>query len=363
MTGMKPKAVRFHAHNFAWHRVWYEQALSLLIAMAIFVSPALAATRFENRGLYMRSAEPQVTTTYTVSLSYMTPDEPVGALDMQFCTSPIPDEPCIAPQGLDVSQAVLSNQTGETGFTISTQTQSHIVLSRAPSMITGAGSASSYTFDNIVNPRYTATAFSIRMKSHSTTDTSGPRIDFGSVTGTVTYGIVIETQVPPTLVFCLAEQVSEDCTSTNDTFYNDMGELSPTSTLTAQSQMAVGTNATGGFAITANGTPMAAGTSVIDSPTTPTESRQGTNQFGINLVANTLPAIGGDPEGIWTNAVPMADYGTPNRYKYVPGDVVAFSPNVSLMRKFTVSYIVNSDKNLRPGVYSTTITYIASGRF
>ena len=127
--------------------------------------------------------------------------------------------------------------------------------------------------------------------------------------------------------------------------------------------MAVGTNASGGFAITVYGTPPAAGTSVIDTPSTPTASQPGTNQFGINLVQNTLPAIGSDPEGVWANAQPTSDYGQPNKYKYTSGDVVASSPNVSLMKKFTVSYIFNSSPTLRAGVYTTTINYIASGQF
>ena len=179
----------------------------------------------------------------------------------------------------------------------------------------------------------------------------------------MTNDIVIETQVPPMLIFCLAEVVEENCTDTNDNFYTDMGDLDSGATLTAQSQMAVGTNATSGFVITANGDPPAAGTNVIDGLTVPTASRQGANQFGINLVANNSPVVGSDPEGTWTNAIPSAGYDTPNLYKYVSGDEVAFSPNVSLMKKFTVSYIVNSRENLRPGVYTTTITFIASGRF
>jgi hypothetical protein len=142
-----------------------------------------------------------------------------------------------------------------------------------------------------------------------------------------------------------------------------MGELAADSTLIAYSQMAVGTNATGGFAITANGSSMSAGTKVIDPISTPTPSQQGTNQFGINLVENNDPAVGSDPVGPFANAVASADYGIPNQYKYVSGDVVAYSPNVSLMKKFTVSYIVNSSPSLKAGVYTTTMTYIASGRF
>ncbi|MCU1441831.1 MAG: hypothetical protein JWP85_2828 [Rhodoglobus sp.] len=333
----------------------------MFFALIIFALPVSAqALRFEQRGLYMNSSTPGATTFYTLSFRYMSPAI-VGSVDMQYCIDPIPYHPCVAPPGLDVSHAVISSQTGETGFSISTQTSNHIVISRTPTLM--ASGDSSYKFDNIVNPTDTNQSFSVRLRSHGSDDATGPQIDFGSVKGQVVNGIEIQTQVPPMLIFCLAEAVDNDCATSNDNYYTDMGQLKADSTLTAQSQMMVGTNATAGFAITANGTPMAAGTSVIDAPSTPTVSKQGTNQFGINLVANSSPAVGSDPNGVYANAVPAVDYGIPNQYKFVSGDVVAYSPNVTLMKKFTVSYVVNSREDLRPGVYSTTITYIASGRF
>ncbi len=334
--------------------------MALLLALFIFVMPASAAMRFQERSLYINSSEPGATTSYTVSFRYMSP-QPVGSVDMLICTDPIPYHACVTPPGFDASNAVLGSQSGETGYSIQSQSTNHIVLTRLPSMIMGGGS--SYTFDNIVNPTDTSQSYSIRLRSHATTDATGPQIDFGSVRGQVTNGVTLETQVPPMLIFCVAEEVFDNCTGTNETNYADMGQLSSRSTLLAQSQMAAGTNASGGFVITANGSSLSAGTNVIDSPSTPTESVQGTNQFGINLVANNAPSVGSDPEGEWANAIPSPDYSIPNRYKYASGDVVAYSPNVSLMKKFTVSYIVNSSESLRAGVYSTTITYIASGRF
>ena len=339
-----------------------EELIALLLVAVIFVVPAGASTRFEHRSLFMNSTVPAATTSYRLSLDYMTPKE-VGSLDMLFCESPIPYEPCVVPEGLDVSGAKLVKQTGETGFAITTINKNHIILSRTPQMIGASGSSSAYTFDNIKNPTDEGRAFSIRLRSHSSTNATGPQIDFGSVRGQVGDGLVLETQVPPMLIFCVAGQVSEDCTETDDTYFTDMGNLSENSTLTAQSQMAVGTNATGGFVITANGTPLAAGTSVIDGLETPTDSRKGQNQFGINLVENNQLNIGNNPEGEWANAEPLPDYAQPNKYKYVSGDVVASSQSVSLVRKFTVSYIVNVNPDLRAGVYTTTINYIASGRF
>ena len=358
---MQQKLYKFRALAHNWRFVFTEEMLALLLAVFVFTLPAGATTRLTDRMLFMQSNEPGATTNYTISFNYMTPSD-IGSIDLLFCNSPIPYDPCVTPTGLDISGAVLTNQAGETGYSISTHTSNHIVLSRLPSPVTTA-TAASYTLSNIVNPTDQSQPFSIRLRTHEAATTNGAHVDFGSVRGQVGSGVVLETQVPPMLIFCLAEEVQDNCDGTNENYYKDMGELTADQTLVARSQMAVGTNASGGFAITVYGTPPTAGTSVIDAPSVPTASQPGTNQFGINLVQNTAPAIGDDPEGIWANAQPTSGYGQPNMYKYASGDVVASSPNVSLMKKFTVSYILNASPNLKAGVYTTTINYIASGRF
>jgi hypothetical protein len=269
----------------------------------------------------------------------------------------------VTPTGLDITNAVLSAQDGETGFSISNHDDKRITLSRPSTIIAGAGTASKYTLSNIVNPTDTSKSFSIRLTSHSSTDATGPHINFGSIKGQVGDGITIETQVPPMLIFCAARTVEIGCTDTDGTYFTDMGNLSESTTLTAQSQMAAGTNATGGFAITVSGNPMTAGTNVIDGISNPSSSRPGTNQFGINLVENSEIGVGLDPEGTWANATPTSNYAQENLFTYNSGDVVAESANVSLMKKFTVSYVVNVNRSLRAGVYTTTINFIASGRF
>jgi len=344
--------------------LWTEELIALLLVVLVFVSPTSAVIRFANRSLLMTSTVPSATTSYTISFQYTSPVA-VGSVDLLFCEDPIPYLPCVPPPGLSVLNATLGTQTGETGFAIdpATHTSNHMTLTRTSATVPITSSMSSYRFDGVVNPADPTKAFAIRMRSHESLDASGPQIDVGSVRGQVTNSIYLETQVPPMLIFCLAQQVEENCTGTDDTYFKDMGELNSTSTVTAQSQMAVGTNASAGFVITANGDPPSAGTTTIDGMTTPTASRPGTNQFGINLVANTSPAIGENPQGPFTNAVPSAGYGVADQYKYVSGDTVAYSPNVSLMRKFTVSYVLNASPSLKPGVYSTTITFVASGRF
>lgn len=330
------------------------------LLVTLVMSPIASAMRLQERSIYMNSSSAGAETYHIVSWRYMSPD-PVGSVELLYCDDPIPYHPCDIPDGLDVSSAVLSDQLGETGFSISAISANRIVLTRIPTVPTAP--KSSYRLDGIINPTTSDTAFALRLKTFASTDATGPQIDFGSMRAQITEPVEIATQVPPMLIFCLSRVVSENCVTTDDTYYTDMGELRPDSTLTAQSQMAVGTNASAGFIITAHAAPLSAGTNVIDSLDEPTPSQQGANQFGINLVSNLLPAIGSDPEGTWANAVPSPDYSQPNRYVFRSGDVVAYSPNVSLMKKFTVSYIVNSSPDLRAGVYTTTVNYIASGRF
>jgi hypothetical protein len=361
---MREYIYRYHGTTLSWHVIAREIIVVVFfLAILLIAVPASSATvgmRFDDRGLYMSNASPDEVSSYTVSFKYMTLAE-VGSFDLLFCIDPIPHHECVPPAGLDVSNATLASQTGEVGFSVLSKDTNHIVLTRDADMISSP--ASSYQFDNIINPSDISTSFSIRIKSHQTPDATGVQIDYGSVKGQVTRGVVIETQVPPMLIFCVAEVVSDNCTSTNENYYKDLGMLDSESTLVTQSQMAVGTNATGGFSIIVFGAPMSAGTNVIDSPTEPTGSTPGVNQFGINLVENNFPAVGSDPYGDWENAVPTLDYGTPDMFKFENGSLVAYSPNVSLMKKFTVSYIVNSSEELNPGVYTTTVTYVASGRF
>jgi len=343
------------------HRLVLAQTVLLLMcAFVVFTAQATVVIRFSNRSLFVWDINPGATTKYTISLTYTTVTT-VGSIDILFCVSPIPSEPCVPPPGLDVSGAVLSDQTGETGYSILFQDTNHIILTRAPGVV--GNTPSTYDFDNVVNPTSTSHSFSARLSDYASTDATGTLIDLGSVVSEVTEPIIIETQVPPILIFCVGLQVTQNCDNTTGGNYTDMGNLSPTDTLTAVSQMAAGTNASNGYVITANGTTMEAGSHVINALATPTLSTQGNSQFGLNLAANSTPNIGSDPDGASLNAVVAPNYSIPNQFMFQDGDTVASAPNVSLIRRFTVSYIVNIPPNLRAGVYTTTITYICTGRF
>jgi hypothetical protein len=363
------------------HRLALLQLLVLLFCgFFIFESQASAVIRFNDRSLFINNSMPGATTSYKVSFTYNNADvytTTVGSIDLLFCYDPIPSEtispqnpvdhhPCVTPTGLDVSHAVLSSQTGEAGFSILKETTNEIVLTRSPTA--AAETPSSYTFSNIVNPTDTTQSFAIRLSDYPSTDGSGALIDLGSVLSEATNSIEIDTQVPPVLIFCVAGQVNDSCTQQYGGNNVDLGDLYPETTSATTSQMAAATNAVGGFVITANGPTIEAGTNVIPALTTPTVSAAGNNQFGINLVANNDPSIGPIGSDIASNpttpdAVVMPNYDTPNEFMYQDGGTVAESSSVNLGTIFTVSYIINDAPDLHPAVYSTTITYICSGRF
>jgi hypothetical protein len=101
------------------------------------------------------------------------------------------------------------------------------------------------------------------------------------------------------------------------------------------------------------------GMSVAAAPTV------GTEQFGINLVANTTPAaLSGpskDPLQVADNTYGVstfgfgtasAGYNTANQYKYVDGDAVAGSTKSSGVTTYTISYVVNVATVTRAGTYT-----------
>lgn len=345
------------------HRIHgIETLFSVVVCLLLFTGQVAAVTKFQERSLLINNTEPGSISEYTISFRYESLTN-VGSLDLLFCVDPIPYMPCNPPAGLDVSDAVLSNQTGNTGFSITQRSNNHLLLSRASSYPVN-DSENTYVLSGIRNPTDMSHSYAIRLHNYASTNGTGAPIDVGAVVTQVAGGISLETQVPPILLFCVGEQVSDDCVVVDDDInYSDMGEITSSDTLTAESQMAAGTNASSGFVITANSAGMAAGTNVISSPAAPTESRPGTDQFAINLVANNSPDVGNDPDGASINGVAAPGYDQADKFMYRNGDVVALAPNVSLVRRFTVSYILNASPNLPAGVYTTTITYICTGRF
>lgn len=87
------------------------------------------------------------------------------------------------------------------------------------------------------------------------------------------------------------------------------------------------------------------------------EPRPGTEQFGINAVANTVPTdVGANPkfQPSGEDAISLArpGYNTPNVFKYVNGDTIASSQENSGGAEFVITMMVNISNSTPAGLYS-----------
>jgi hypothetical protein len=333
-------------------------SLSFLLVAFILVQVGRSAHAFElsNRTLEIKTSIGGATTQHILSFNFEDP-ETIGSLDLQYCTSPVEAIACTPPPGLNAASAVLSAQSGETGFTILSQNANEIVLSRAPS--TTGLQLNSYTFDNVVNPSNKGPFF-LRINTYASTDATGPKIDFGGTAGSITQSISISAEVPPILQFCVGITIQGFCTIVDGTFL-DLGVLTSTRAAVGTSRFQAYTNAEFGYSVRVTGTTITSGNNVINALASPTPSSPGTRQFGINLRANTQPAVGADP--ISGNGVIAANYVIPNRYTYNDGDVLVTNPGIGDFETYTVTYLVNIIDNQTPGIYNTILTYFCTANF
>lgn len=336
-------------------------ALTLSLAALLANVGNSSAFILFNRTVTISTPLPSAVATHSFTFDIPTTSD-IGSIVFEYCSnSPVFFDSCTPPAGLDVSSAVLASQFGNTGFSIDNTdgTATKIVLTRpvAPGIIT----SNSYVFSNITNPSFVSPSTFVRISTHASTDGSGPWIDTGGVGFAIQSVFNVGAYVPPFLQLCVGITVSPDCSAISGDSIN-LGILSSTRANFAQSQFATATNDPTGYNIFALGNTMTSGSNVINSLASPSPSFPGTAQFGINLRANLIPPIGQDPVGLGT-AAPTADYNLPNRFTFIPGDNIASSTINTNYNRMTVSYLVNVPSNQAPGIYATTITYLAVVQF
>jgi hypothetical protein len=331
-------------------------ALVLLLALNPQTSAAFV-TRLFNRSLSIGSSLGGVTTSHEFSF-YFPIDVNVGSISFQYCDDPLEELICNPPPGIDASAATLTSQTGETGFAIVSAVPNQLIIGRTPSVT--SSQQNYYHFDNVVNPSNKG-PFYVRISAYPTSDASGPEISFNSVVGAITQGIAVTSEVPDILYFCAAVLIPTDCSDASGDFI-EFGTLSKSATRFGTSQFLVGTNAVNGYTVSTDGPPMTSGVNQIPGVSPPDVSRVGNPQFGLNLVANTVPLTGSDPTGAATGII-MPSYAGANHYNYIDGDIVARALSRSEEEKYTVTYIVNINSAQPSGVYNTTITYLCLASF
>lgn len=157
-----------------------------------------------------------------------------------------------------------------------------------------------------------------------------------------------------------------------DSSFVDFGELTPSTTGTGTVNFYVRSYISSGYNVLSIGEGLSSGTDEIDALSTTGLSQQGTEQFGINVVDNTSPDIGADPENIpdgsFADGRVSSGYNTVDEFRFVSGEPIAEAPatagNQGVGRtNYTVSYIANVGQLTPAGTYTVEHSLVAVPTF
>ena len=334
----------------------------LLVVTGPFIYMQVRAGHALLRSIQITNSMPLASAQYIVSFTTASAGI-MGSVQIQICSNdPFPGQPCTVPNGLDMLGATFSAQTGETGFSVDpSSTANNIILSRLPTA-SASSVPVSFTFDNVINPANPATYY-VRLQTFASTDGTGAATDDGGLAYAVRdNNLAVSAEVPPFLLFCSGITINDIYCNSVTGNYVDFGSLHPTSASSATTQLLVTTNGASGYTTQLSGNTMISGNNAITSLVTNDVSRPGVNQFGLNLRANTTPAVGSDPSGPGTGQ-PSPAYNIPNQYRFNSGEIIASNALPEDTRLYTVSYLLNISASQPIGIYSTTISYITLANF
>lgn len=148
----------------------------------------------------------------------------------------------------------------------------------------------------------------------------------------------------------------------------DLGTLTTGSAKTGSATFTVRTYLASGYVVRTASDPPQNGSYIMAGMPATAGSSPGSEQFGINLVANTNPAtIGANPlqipDSSFSYGQVAAGYDTVNEYKYVKGDAIAFSDKSSGTTEFTITYLANIKSTTPGGLYAMAHNLVATSTF
>jgi len=149
----------------------------------------------------------------------------------------------------------------------------------------------------------------------------------------------------------------------------DLGKLTPDTTKTATATFSVKAYLAHGYSVMNASEPPRNNSHVFPYITGLAEApAQGTEQFGINLVANTVPAsIGADPvqnpDSSFGFGYVTSDYNQSNHYKYNIQDIIAQSDSSTSFTDYTISYIFNVSDVTPGGTYVMHHVLVATATY
>lgn len=365
--------MRYKLRNF-FARSSYKYFVSFVAVLVVIFAPFLwvksvNAAQITGRSVTLSDAGGAATgVTYTLTTAALPTGTAVKSVSLTACTQA--SGSCSTPSGFSVGSSSLASQPTGLGatssWTVNTATAGSLRITHASNSTAPSG-AVSIVWNGVVNPTANNTTFYLRMTTYSDSAWT-TSIDSGTIAVSTSQSITVNAQVDENLTFCTGTSgiTSSSCAGATGSTVSLNSGNPITSYGTGTSQVGVSTNAVSGYSVTYNGATLTSGANTISAiGATAAAYSAGTEQFGINLKANTSPAsFGSDPAGAGS-ATPTANYNTANSYAFAAGSATSMASKNSAddFRLFTVAYMASVAGTTEAGTYTTTITYVCTAQF
>jgi hypothetical protein len=374
--------------------------LASILAFSLVSGPANAVgAQITNRSTTLGSSVLSASTTYDFSFKPAT-SATIKAIKFETCTSPLETTTCSTVTGASMSTGSGFSSAAPTTVPFTTN-WAVATGSAAPSAnaywihyATGnaLSNATTYTvrLTSIVNPSTTNLQYYTRITTYSDDAAGAPavtEVDFGAMAVSTARSIGVSANVQESLAFCVGTS-GTGCSGgglTGATVNLGTGTdnvLSASTPSGGISLMAVDTNASSGYAITyvttspggASGTQCVGGLSsttdcITEAGATAGTFTAGTSKFGINLKTNTTalttPALGANVSGSGSGTA-SGQYAIADNVAFQAGSTprtVASAAGPTLSNLFTVTYVAQAGSTTKPGAYSATFIWVATGTF
>src|SRR5579872_1042279 len=106
--------------------------IPVILVLGLKSSSVHAGINIQDRFDAMSNPSAGVVAQHTIGFTFSNTSTPIGSILIQFCDNgPLPSPPgpaCNFPTGMDVSNATLQSETGNTGYTIASTSGGQILL-------------------------------------------------------------------------------------------------------------------------------------------------------------------------------------------------------------------------------------------
>lgn len=347
-------------------------------------------------------AKAEHTVTFTMASSGAT----VGSILIMYCTTPIFSSTCTTPTGMsaaNLTAATVSGLTGSGGFTLDTSSSNSTINSAIPAN-TGVCNGAGTTRDNCVaiahtsgqgqtltptatitygggasdyikNPTSDNYSFYARIVVFSDTAYS-TQVDYGGVAASTAQQIDITAKVQEVLNFSVGVgsppgTLPGSCGALSDSGALALGDTNGVLSISTQydghSYFRVNTNTLNGTVIQYSGDTLKSGSNSIAALSSESTTTAGTESFGLafdsgegNYSLTDLTRASGYDEG--NGALGTAKFNFATASVSSPVQIASSSGPITCDTG-AIRYVGNINTTTRAGIYTTTITYIATGTY